>query len=333
MLNVALLDDYVRVGLDYADWSRLPAGAKVTVFDRHLTEAEAADALAPFDVLCTMRERMALPCTLIERLPNLKVIVILGPRLANLDLAAATEHGVAVVRTPFAGATARQTGSATPELTWGLMIATVRHLALEDRRLRAGGWQGSIGMGLEGKTLGLLGLGNIGKRMARYAQAFDMKPIAWSQNLTAEAAAEVGVERVEKEELFRRADILSVHLVLSERTRGLVGAAELGLMKPGSWLINTSRGPIVDEAALIAALRGGPLAGAGLDTFEQEPLPPDHPFRSMDNVTLTPHLGYVTTETLKAFYAAMPETIAALVERGEGDVTNPEVMEKARFRR
>jgi len=188
-------------------------------------------------------------------------------------------------------------------------------------------------MGLEGKTLGLLGLGNIGKRMARYAQAFDMKPIAWSQNLTAEAAAQVGVERVEKEELFRRADILSVHLVLSGRTRGLVGAADLGLMKPGAYLINTSRGPIVDEAALIAALRGGPLAGAGLDTFEQEPLPPDHPFRSMDNVTLTPHLGYVTTETLKAFYAAMPETIAALVERGEGDVTNPEVMEKARFRR
>ncbi|MBV9997254.1 MAG: D-2-hydroxyacid dehydrogenase family protein [Caulobacteraceae bacterium] len=332
MLNVAILDDYVNVALESADWSRLPAGSKVTAFDRHLTLEEAARELAPFDVLCTMRERMALPRRLIERLPNLKLIMMVGVRLANLDLEAATEHGVVVCRTPFAGPGPElaKIGAATPELTWGLMIATVRHIASEDRRLREGGWQNSMGMVLEGRTLGLLGLGNIGKRMARYAQAFGMQVIAWSQNLTPEAAEAGGARWVDKDGLFREADILSVHLVLSERSRGLVGARELGLMKPKAYLINTSRGPIVDEGALIATLKQGRIAGAGLDTFDEEPLPAGHPFRSMDNVTLTPHLGYVTHDTFKIFYAGMPDAIAAFAAGAPKDVVNPQVLERAR---
>jgi phosphoglycerate dehydrogenase-like enzyme len=328
MLKVALLDDYAHVALTSADWSRLPPASDVAVFDRHLSEEEAAAELAPFDVLCTVRERMALPRTLIERLPNLKLIVIIGARLANLDLEAATEHGVVVVRTTFQGPNLARIGAATPELTWGLMIATVRHFAHEQQRLRDGAWQDSLGLVLEGRTLGLLGLGNIGKRMARYAQAFGMEVIAWSQNLTAEAAQAAGARRVEKDELFAQADVISLHLVLSERTRGIVTARELGLMKPEAYLINTSRGPLVDEAALIAALAAGRIAGAGLDVFDREPLPADHPFRSMANVTLTPHLGYVTRETLAAFYAGMPDAITAFAAGAPRDVANPEVLER-----
>jgi phosphoglycerate dehydrogenase-like enzyme len=330
MLKIALLDDYANVALDSADWSGLPPGAKITVFDRHLSEEEGATLLAPFDVLCTVRERMALPRTLIARLPNLKLILIIGARLANLDLAAATEHGVVVARTRLQGPDLARIGAATPELTWGLMIATVRNFVHEQRRLRDGAWQDSVGLVLAGRTLGLLGLGNIGRRMAGYARAFGMEVIAWSQNLTAEAAQAAGVRRVEKDELFGQADILSVHLVLSERTRGLVTARELALMKPGAYLINTARGPIVDEAALIAALDCGHLAGAGLDVFDREPLPADHPFRSMDRVTLTPHLGYVTRETLAVFYGGMPRDIAAFAAGESLDVANPEVLGRRR---
>jgi phosphoglycerate dehydrogenase-like enzyme len=328
MLKVALLDDYAHVALASADWSRLPPGSDVVVFDRHLSEDQAAIELAPFDVLCTVRERMALPRTLIERLPNLKLVVIVGARLANLDLEAATEHGVLVVRTKFQGPNLARIGAATPELAWGLMIATVRHFAYEQQRLREGAWQDSVGLVLEGRTLGLLGLGNIGKRMARYAQAFGMEVIAWSQNLTAEAAQAAGARRVEKDELFSHADIVSLHLVLSERSRGVVAARELGLMKPEAYLINTARGPLVEEDALIAALKAGRLAGAGLDVFDREPLPADHPFRAMPNVTLTPHLGYVTRETLAAFYSGMPDAITAFAAGSPQDVANPEVLER-----
>ncbi|HEX4097971.1 MAG TPA: D-2-hydroxyacid dehydrogenase family protein, partial [Caulobacteraceae bacterium] len=314
MLKIALLDDYARVALASADWAQLDGKAEITVFDQHLTEAEAAVALAAFDVLVTIRERMALPRTLIERLPNLKLITIIGARLTNLDLDAATERGVIVAHSGMRGPGLMNLAAATPELTWGLMIATVRHIAQQDRRMRQGLWQDRVGMVLAGKTLGLLGLGRIGKQMAKYGKAFGMELIAWSQNLTAEAAEAEGVRRVEKDELFAQADVLSVHLILSGRTRGLVTARELRLMKPASYLINTSRGPIVVEADLIAALQDGVIAGAGLDVFDQEPPPPDHPFRSMDNVTLTPHLGYVTTETLAAFYADSLEAIVAYAD-------------------
>ena len=325
MAKVAILDDYARVALEAADWSAVQARAEITVFDRHLTEDEAAAALWPFDVICTVRERMAFPRSLIARLPRLKLITIIGMSLPNLDMQAATEHGVIVGHADFASPVFAGIGNATPELTWGLMIATVRHIAHEHRRMTEGGWQSTSGLILAGRTLGLLGLGRIGKRMAEYAKVFGMEVIAWSQNLTAEAAQAVGVRRVEKDELFAQADVLSIHLVLSDRTRGLVTARELGLMKPTAYLINTSRGPIVDEPALIAALQEGRIAGAGLDVFAGEPPPADHPFRSMPNVTVTPHLGYVTGETLHAFYTDTIENVVAWLDGRLTRIANPDV--------
>ena len=327
-MKIAVLDDYARAALAVADWSSVQAKAEVVVFDRHLSEDEAAEALKDFDVLVTVRERMALPRTLIERLPKLKLVTIIGMSLPNLDMAAATEHGVIVAHSNFGAPAFRAVSNATPELAWGLMIATVRHIAQESRRMREGGWQSTTGLILAGKTLGLLGLGRIGKRMAEYAKVFGMEVIAWSQNLTPEAAAEVGVRRVEKDELFARADVVSIHLVLSDRSRGLVGARELGLMKPTAYLINTSRGPIVQEAALIEALRSGKIAGAGIDVYDSEPPPSDHPYRSMDNVTPTPHLGYVTRETLHAFYSDSIEAVSAFLDGAPIRVANPEALER-----
>lgn len=314
MHRVAILDDYAGVALDLADWSAVRSRAEVTVFDRHLSEDEAADALRPFQVLCTMRERMAFPRSLFERLPELRLITIVGRSLPNLDLAAAAERGVLVAHSNFSHPRFRSVQDATPEFAWGLLIATVRNLAEEHRRMRDGGWQTTTGMTLSGKTLGLIGLGRVGKRMAEYAKVFGMEVIAWSQNLTDEAAAAAGARRVDKPTLFASADVVSIHVVLSERTRGLVGAPELARMKPHAYLINTSRGPIVDEAALIGALRSGSIAGAGLDVFDVEPAPPDHPLRSLPNVTLSPHLGYVTRETLSAFYADTVEAVAAWLD-------------------
>lgn len=322
MLHVAILDDYARVALRVADWSALAGKAQITVFDRHLSEEEAVAQLAPFDVLCTLRERMSLPRSLIERLPRLALITIIGSSLPNLDLAAASDHGVIVCHS---GPLPERIARATPELTWGLLIGTVRHFGYEGRRMREGAWQSTAGVILAGRTLGLLGLGRIGCCMAGYAQAFGMDVIAWSQNLTAEAAAQAHVQRVEKDELFRRADIVSIHVRLSERTQGLVTARELALMKPGAYLINTSRGPIVNEQDLIAALDAGRIAGAGLDVFDEEPLPPDHPLRRMDNVMLTPHIGFVTEETLGAFYTGTVEAVAAFAAGQPIRVVNPEV--------
>ena len=323
MPKIAVLDDYVRLALEVADWSAVQARAEVTVFDRHLSEEEAVEQLRDFDVLCTIRERMALPRSLFERLLNLKLITIIGAKLANLDMDAATEHGVIVSHSDFASPLNRGTSDATPELTWGLMISTVRHLAQEDRRMHEGGWQSSVGMVLSGKTLGLVGLGRIGRRMAHYAKAFGMEVIAWSPNLTAEAASEVGVRRVEKDELFSQADVVSIHVVLSDRSRGLITRRELELMKPTAYLINTSRGPIVREADLLEVLRSSRIAGAGLDVFDIEPPPADHPFRALPNVTLTPHLGYVTRETLRAFYADSVEGIVAWLDGKPIRVANP----------
>jgi len=326
MLKVAILDDYAGVALQSADWGRLKDVAEVSVFDRHLAQDEAAGLLQPFDVLCTMRERMALPRALLASLPKLKLILTIGPRLANLDMEAATELGVTISGSNPRSPDMARTIYATPELAWGLIIAVVRHIPREDRALREGRWQSTLGLILAGRTLGLLGLGRIGKRMAEYGRAFGMELIAWSQNLTPEAAEAVGVRHVQKDELFAQADVITVGLVLSDRTRGLVGRRELQLMKPGSYLVNTSRGPIIDEAALIEALTEGPLAGAGLDTFDQEPLPTDHPLRGLPNVVLTPHLGYATRETLEAFYADMPEAIEAFARGEPVRVANPEVL-------
>jgi phosphoglycerate dehydrogenase-like enzyme len=276
---------------------------------------------------------MSLPRSLFQRLPNLKLVTIIGMSLPNLDMGAATEHGVIIAHSNFANPIYAGILNATPELTWGLMIATVRHMDLESRRMRDGGWQSTVGMILAGRTLGLLGLGRIGKRMAAYGRAFDMPVIAWSQNLTDQTAAAVGTRRVEKDELFRLADSLSIHVQLSDRTRGLVTARELALMKPDAYLINTSRGPIVVEADLIAALRAGRLAGAGIDVFDLEPPPADHPFRAMDNVTVTPHLGYVTRETLTAFYTDTVEAVVAFADGAAIRVANPDSLAHAKHRR
>jgi phosphoglycerate dehydrogenase-like enzyme len=326
MPRVAILDDYAGMALELADWSPVRSRSEISVFDRHLSETEAAEILRPFDVLCTVRERMALPRTLIERLPNLKLITIVGRSLPNLDMAAASECGVLVAYSDFANPRFAAVRDATPELAWGLMIATVRNLADEHRRMRDGGWQTSVGVTLSGKTLGLLGLGRTGKRMAEYAKVFGMEVIAWSQNLTEETAAAAGARRVEKAALFESSDVVSIHLVLSERTRGLVGEPELALMRPHAYLINTSRGPIVDEVALIAALQTGRIAGAGLDVFDVEPPPPDHPLRRLPNVTLSPHLGYVTRETLAAFYADSIEAVVAWLDGTPIRIANPEAL-------
>jgi phosphoglycerate dehydrogenase-like enzyme len=326
MIKVEILDDYANVAFQYADWSVLEGKAEVTRFDRHLSQDEAVSLLRDFDVLCTIRERMAMPRALFERLGNLKLVTIIGMTLANLDMNAATDHGVIVSQWNPANPLYRGIMNATPELTWALMIATVRQMALEDRRMRAGGWQGTVGTILAGRTLGLLGLGRIGKRMAAYAHAFEMPVIAWSQNLTDEAAAAVGARRVEKDDLFRLSDVVSIHVQLSERTRGLVTARELALMKPGAYLINTSRGPIVVEADLIAALENRRIAGAGLDVFDIEPPPLDHPFRRLENVTVTPHLGYVTEETLRAFYADTVEAVTAFAGGHPIRIANPDAL-------
>jgi phosphoglycerate dehydrogenase-like enzyme len=322
--RVAILDDYAGLALDLADWSPVQTRSEVTVFERHLSEDEAAEALRPFDVICTLRERMALPRTLIERLPNLRLITIVGRSLPNLDMVAAGECGVLVAHSDFANPRFSSVFDATPELAWGLLIATVRNLAEEHRRMRDGGWQVTTGMTLSGKTLGLLGLGRIGKRMAEYAKVFGMQIIAWSHNLTEEAAAAVGACRVDKATVFEESDVVSIHLVLSERTRGLVGQTELALMKPHAYLINTSRGPIVDEAALIAALKTGRIAGAGIDVYDVEPPPPDHPLRLLPNVTLSPHLGYVTREMLSAFYSDTIEAVVAWLDGTPIRIANPE---------
>ena len=333
MLKVAILDDYAGVALASADWSALDGIAEIEVFREHLSEARAVEVLRPFDVLCTIRERMSLPRRVFERLPNLKLVTIIGMSLPNLDIDAATEHGVLIVHPDPDQPRVADIANATPELTWGLMIATVRHLAHEERRMREGLWQSRVGILLSGRTLGLLGLGRIGRRMAEYGRVFGMEVIAWSQNLTAEAAAAVAVRRVEKDELFALSDIVSIHVRLSERTSGLVTARELGLMKPTAHLVNTSRGPIVDEAALIAALSERRIAGAGLDVFDSEPPAADHPLRGLDNVTLTPHLGYVTEETLAAFYGDMPAAIAAFARGAPIRVINTEALGHARQRR
>jgi phosphoglycerate dehydrogenase-like enzyme len=298
-----------------------------------LSQDEAVSLLQDFDVLCTIRERMAMPRSIFERLGNLKLVTIIGMTLANLDMKAATDHGVIVSQWNPANPLYRGIMNATPELTWALMIATVRQMALEDRRMRAGGWQSTVGTILAGRTLGLLGLGRIGKRMAVYAHAFEMPVIAWSQNLTDDAATAVGARRVEKDDLFRLSDILSIHVQLSERTRGLVTARELALMKPEAYLINTSRGPIVVEADLIAALESKRIAGAGLDVFDIEPPPLDHPFRRLENVTVTPHLGYVTEETLRAFYADTVEAVTAFADGHPIRIGNPDALKHQKHQR
>jgi phosphoglycerate dehydrogenase-like enzyme len=311
-MKIAILDDYQNVALEMADWSALSKRAEITVFNDRVSDPSAlVERVLPFDVICVMRECTPLPREVLQYLPRLRLIASTGPRNASIDMAAARELGITVTHTGYSS-------SPTIELTWTLILASVRDLVRENSSIRNGGWQESVGQDLREKTLGIIGLGNIGRQVARIGLAFGMKIIAWSENMTPEIAEAAGATLVSKSELFQQADIVTIHVVLSERTTGLVGAAELGLMKPTSRLINASRGPIVDEASLIKALRSHAIAGAAIDVFEQEPLSADHPFRSMDNVLATPHIGYVAEGLYRTFYGGTVANISAWLDRQAG---------------
>ena len=327
-VKLAILDDYQKLALGYADWDKVRArGVEVTAFDRHLgTTEQAALDLAPFDVVLLLRERQPMPKALIDRLPNLKFVIMTGARAPSLDIAACTARGIPVSNTGTGPSQAP-----TSELAWALLMDAARQVSRSDRRVRAGGWHDGLEMGtiLEGKRLGIIGLGRLGSKMARYAKAFDMEVVAWSQNLTAEKARDGGATLVSKDELLSTSDIVTIHLVLSDRTRGLIGRAELDRMKKGAILVNSSRGPIVGEAALIEALRTRHLSAAGLDVYDVEPLPPGHPLTTLENVVLAPHLGYVDGATFRAFYRDGLENLLAWLDGKPIRVVNPDALKAA----
>ncbi len=312
-MKIAILDDYQNVALQMADWTVISRRAEVTVFNDHLSDPDAVvRRLEPFDVVCVMRERTPLRRDTIARLPNLKLIVSTGTRNpAGIDLEAAKERGIEVANTGYRS-------TPTIEMTWALILASVRNIVDESVAVRIGGWQQNVGDDLEGKTLGVLGLGNVGGPVARIGSAFGMKVIAWSQNMTAEVAQQARAEFVSKEQLFEQSDILTIHVLLSDRSRGLVGAKLLNSMKPTARLVNTSRGPIVDERALIDVLERRRIAGAAIDVFDQEPLPKDHPFRKLPNVVATPHIGYVGRGLYETFYGDTVKNIAKWLDATEG---------------
>jgi phosphoglycerate dehydrogenase-like enzyme len=308
MLRVAILDDYQEAALRLADWQSLHPRAQMTAFSDHLDDLDAlAERLHTFEAIVAMRERTPFRAPLLDRLPNLKLLITTGMRNLSFDVAAARARGVTVCGT-------RGVGTPTAELAWGIILSLMHHIPVEDRNMREGRWQTTLGIGLEGKTLGVLGLGRLGTQVAKVGKAFGMRVIAWSQNLTAERAAAGGAELVDKATLFAESDVLSIHLILSDRTRGLVSAADLARMKPTAFLVNTARGPIVDEAALLDTLQNRRIAGAGIDVYEIEPLPADHPFRKLPNTVLTPHLGYVTEENYRVYFADAVEDIKGFLD-------------------
>jgi phosphoglycerate dehydrogenase-like enzyme len=307
MTRVAILDDYQNVALSAADWDSLGPAVTVQAFHERIADEESlAECLADFQVIVAMRERTHFPRSLLERLPKLRLLVTTGMRNVAIDVNSAADRGIVVCGTGMLI-------SPTAELTWGLLIGLARNIPYEAQRMRTGGWQTTVGRGLTSKVLGIIGLGKLGTEIARVGKAFHMQVIAWSQNLTPEHASAVGASRVDKDNLFQRADFVTIHLILSKRTRGLITARELALMKPSAYLINTSRGPIVEELALLNALTTHKLAGAALDVYDEEPLPDDHPFRKLDNVVLTPHLGYVTIENYRLCYTEAIENIRAFL--------------------
>lgn len=324
-MKLAILDDYQNVALSYGDWDKVRArGVEVTVFDRHLGGVEAAaGALAPFDAVLLMRERQPFPKALIDQLPHLKFVILTGARAPSMDLAALTARGIPVSNTGTGGSSAP-----TAELAWALVMDAVRHVTAGDRLVRQGGWHKGlpIGFALEGKRLGVIGLGKLGARVARYARAFDMDVVAWSQNLTAEKAAEQGATLVSKDELLASSDVITIHLILSARTRGLIGGDDIAKMKKGVVLVNSSRGPIIEQAALIEGLKSRHIASAGLDTYDIEPLPSGHPLTALDNVVLSPHLGYVVEPALRTFYADAIENLLAFRDGKPIRVMNPETV-------
>jgi phosphoglycerate dehydrogenase-like enzyme len=306
--RIVLLDDYQGVALDYGGWDRVPDEWQLVALEQHIDDSDRlVEALDGAEIVVAMRERTPFPAAILDRLPDLKLLVTTGMANAAIDVAAAGANGVVVSGTAVKG-------PPTAELSWGLILSLLRSIPAEDATMREGGWQTTIGGDLDGATLGLLGLGRLGSKMATIGRAFGMEVLAWSQNLDPDAAREAGAEPVAKLELFERADIVSVHLRLSERTEGLVGAAELAAMKPSAYLINTSRGPIVDTDALLAALGSGAIAGAGIDVYDTEPLPADHTLRSAPRTVLTPHLGYVTEDTYATFFTHAVEDVLAYLD-------------------
>lgn len=306
--RLAILDDYQGVARALGPWDRLPEALRIEVFRDTVSDPDAlAERLRPFDALVIMRERTPFPRALLERLPNLRLLVTTGMRNRSVDVVACAEKGVTVCGTPGFG-------NPTVDLTWGLILSLMRRIPEQERALREGRWQVALGAGLEGKTLGVLGLGNLGARVARVGAAFGMRVAAWSPNLTEERAAAAGAERVDKAALLAGADVLTLHVVLSERSRGILGADDIARMRRGAVVVNTSRGPLIDQAALIAALREGRIAGAGLDVYDQEPLPPDHPILSAPNTVLTPHLGYVTEENYRVYFAGAVEAVEGFLK-------------------
>lgn len=307
-IKVAVLDDYQGVATDYADWASLGPGVETTIYRDHLTDGSAlAERLLPFDAVCMMRERTRIDAVLLDRLPNLKLIVTTAMRNAALEVAAAQARGIIVC-----GTGAPQNG--TPELVWMHILALARNIERERAGLREGRWQVSVGQDLHGTTLGLIGLGRVGQQVARVASAFGMEVLAWSPNLTPARAEAGGAQWAEKEALFSRSDFLVIAMQLRDSTRGIVGQAEISRMKPTAFLINTSRAGLVDESALLRALQQGRIAGAGLDVFDAEPLPPDHPYLHLPNTLVTPHLGYVTHQTYRQFYRETVEDIQAWLQ-------------------
>jgi phosphoglycerate dehydrogenase-like enzyme len=315
--RIVLLDDYQGVALDYGGWDRVPEEWQIVALEQHLAEPDAlVEALAEAEIVVAMRERTALPAEILDRLPELKLLITTGMANAAIDIAAARRNGVRVCGTGMHG-------PGTAELSWGLILSLLRHIPAEDAAMRQGGWQSTIGGDLEGATLGLVGFGRLGRRMATIAQAFSMQVLAWSQNLDPQEARTAGVEAVEKLALFERSDIVSVHYKLSERSHGLVGSAELAAMKPSAYLVNTSRGPLVDTDALVAALHAGEIAGAGIDVYDTEPLAPDHPLRRAPHTVLTPHLGYVTEDTYRVFFGDAVEDVLAYLDGAPVRVIDP----------
>lgn len=308
-MKIAILDDYQNIALSMADWRAIEKQADIMVFNDHIADADAiVSRLTPFEIICIMRERTPITREILSQLPNLKLIISTGMRNASLDTKACAELGIEVATTGYVE-------SGAPELTWALLMALTRNIVTESDNVRSGGWQTTVGVDLKGKTIGIVGLGRIGSKIAAYAKAFGMKVIAWSENLTAEKAAEAGAVLVSKQSLFEWSDFVTVHLVLSDRSRGIIGEKELGLMKPSAYLINTSREPLVDEKALITVLKTKRIAGAALDVYDTEPLPADHPFRTLDNVLATPHIGYVTEETYRVFYGDTVKAIESWLDQ------------------
>ena len=308
MIRIAVLDDYQGVALEMADWSVLDGRAEVVVFDDVLGDENAvASALTEFDVVVAMRERTAFPGSLLARLPRLRLLVTTGMRNKVIDLAAAEQLGIMVCGT-------RSRAQSTVELTWALILGRSRHLVTEAGNMATGGWQTTVGNGLSGSTLGIIGLGRIGSAVAQVGSAFGMRVLAWSHNLTAERAQEAGAEQVGLAELLSASDVVTIHQVLSDRTRDLIGEAELATMRPTALLVNTSRGPIVSTDALVAAVRGGVIGGAALDVYDQEPLPSDHPIRSTAGILATPHIGYVTRDVYELFYREAVEDVVSFLD-------------------